>query len=200
MSEKLPGTPGSFFIVPKVLTAAINFIGMKHRLLLPFTFALITLAAFAPPQKKHKKRQVKESYKEVGAMLPPFRVYTTTGTVFTNDSLSEAGNLLLMLFNPTCDHCGMVTDTLLRYYSGAQKSRLLFVAGDNMMPYLPRFIREHQLDKYPSVRVGVDSSQLIQQTFLYEPLPQVNIYDPTRHLVRIWTGLQPGSSFLPYLR
>lgn len=94
----------------------------------------------------------------------------------------------------------MVTDTLLRYYHEAQKSRLLLVAGDNMMPYLPGFIREHHIEKYPSVRVGVDSSRLIQKLFRYEPLPQVNIYDNTRRLVRIYTGLQPGSSFLPYLR
>lgn len=177
---------------------------MKNCLLLLVAFALLILSAFAPPQKRNKKKQQArtedQTYKNIGSPLPRFRVQTTDGTLFTNDSLSAEGTLILMLFNPTCDHCGMVTDTLLRYYDGTQKSRLLLVAGDNMMPYLPRFVAEHQVGKYPSVRVGVDSSNLIQKTFLYEPLPQVNIYDSTRTLRRILTGLQPGSSFIPYLR
>lgn len=69
-----------------------------------------------------------------------------------------------------------------------------------MMPYLPEFVSAHHLEQYPSVRIGIDSSGLLQKTFLYEPLPQVNVYDRTRRLIRIFTGLQPGSSFLPYLK
>lgn len=173
------------------------------RLLLCLLF--VTVASFAPPQKKNKHRKTataqNDTYRVTGSPMPDFRVITSNGSVLTNDSLEEAGNIILMLFNPTCDHCGMVTDTLLRYLKPAQKSRLLLVAGDNMMPYLPQFIKEHQLEKYPAaqISVGVDSSGLIQKTFLYEPLPQVNIYDSTRSLLRILTGLQPGSSFIPFL-
>lgn len=178
---------------------------MKRGLIGLGSLLFLGLIAFLPPQKKNKNKKEAPDrsevrYREVGSPLPAFRVLTSAGSIYTNDSLPADGHLILLLFNPTCDHCGMVTDTLLRYYHEAQKSRLLLVAGDNMMPYLPGFIREHHIEKYPSVRVGVDSGRLIQKLFRYEPLPQVNIYDSTRRLVRIYTGLQPGSSFLPYLR
>lgn len=162
---------------------------------------LILLMSCAPTANKNKKRLAPATdYRTSGAAMPLLKMVTGDGSILTNDSLTAGNSVFLMLFNPTCDHCALVTDTLLHYYDHFKRTQLYLIAGDNMAPYLPEFIAAHHLKDYPDIKVGVDSAGLIQKILLYESLPQVNVYDSTHHLMQVFTGLQPAASYLPWIR
>lgn len=165
---------------------------------------LLTLASFSPQKRKKEKpaqtTAVEIDYKAIGAPLPELRVATPKGTVITEKNLDTSGNLFLMLFNPTCGHCEDVARMLEKNLSLFREGQILLVSGEAMMPYLEYFNATTKVYDYPKIQVGVDSSGLIKKTFIYNSLPQINIYDKNRRLLKILTSEVPIDSLRPYIR
>lgn len=167
--------------------------------------ALLPLVAFSPDRKKKKDQATAPQvlggidYHQPGSPAPDIRVVTPSGRVLTNDSLASKGNLLVMMFNPTCDHCADVTDTLRSHISWFQDTKMVMVAGDLMMPYLKDFIHDHNLNQYPTINIGVDSSGIINKIYNYNSLPQINVYNPERVLIKVMTGVPPIDSLRKYI-
>ncbi len=159
------------------------------------------------------------NYKEIGAPMPAIRlvvppltvnestakkgkkVATPQNQIVTEKELKNDANLLVMMFNPTCGHCEEQTDLFLQNISLFKKSKLVLMAGAQMIPYLEHFNRGRQIDKFPqTIIMGVDSSQFIEKTYLYEILPQINVYDAERKLIRSFTGIVPIDSIRSYIQ
>ncbi len=175
-----------------------------NRPLLYAGLCLLTLASFSP-QKKKKGAAVQNTvsttdYKAVGGPLPELRVVSPKGRVITGKDIDTSGNFFLMMFNPTCGHCEDVTRMLAKNLDQFREGQILLVAGDAMMPYMDYFNATTKVFDYPKIWLGVDSSKIIEKTFVYNSLPQVNIYNKNRKLVKIFTGEVPLDSLRPYIR
>ncbi len=48
--------------------------------------------------------------------------------------------------------------------------------------------------------IGTDSSGFINNVFLYQSLPQINIYSPAHKLIKTYTGEVPIDSLKQYAR
>lgn len=142
----------------------------------------------------------KTDYRALGSPLPAFRVVTAEGRVITDTIANGRGNFFLMLFNPTCEHCEDMTRLLGANSALFQKSRIVLVAGSAMLPYLEYFEKHTHYPQFPILQVGVDSSGLIDRTYGYYSLPQINVYGPDRRLVRRFTGETPIDSLKPYIQ
>lgn len=181
-----------------------------QRKLLIIAFVCCSLLAFAQKQKasntqaaqntSSKTDTAKVDYKSVGAPMPPLRVVTMKGKSVTDKDLKNNANLFVMLFNPTCEHCEEQTETFKEHIDLFKKTKLVLMAGSMMMPYLEFFENAHKVSEYPKMVVGVDSSGFIDKTFLYNNLPQINIYDKDRKLVRVFTGDVPMDSLKQYIQ
>ena len=57
-----------------------------------------------------------------------------------------------------------------------------------MKAYLPDFVNMLHVMEYPSMHVGIDSSDFINKVYQYTALPQINIYDKERKLIKIYNG------------
>lgn len=165
---------------------------------------LLTLASFAPQKQKKgmspKSNPEKTDYKALGAPLPDLRVISPKGQAISGKDVDTSGNLFLMMFNPTCGHCEDVTRMLEKNLGLFRDKQILLVAGAAMMPYLEYFNANTKVYDYPKIQIGVDSSDIIKNTFIYNSLPQINIYDKERRLVKIFTGEVPLDSLRPYIR
>ena len=111
-----------------------------------------------------------------------------TKEYITNKELDNQANLFVMMFNPTCSHCEDMTSLLEKNMSLFKRSKIVLVATKVMTPYLPDFIKSFHIDEYPQMHVGTDSMGFIDKVFLYSALPQINIYDSQRKLLKIYTG------------
>lgn len=138
-------------------------------------------------------------YNEIGAPLPEINIWRRDGVFINNQSLKNDAHLFIVLFNPTCEHCEKMGITFKDNIKLFNKSNLMFVAANGMESYLDFFVLATQTKDVKKIQIGVDSSGLINQTFLYKTLPQINIYDKDRKLEKIFFGDVPIDSLKQYI-
>ncbi|RYZ54077.1 MAG: hypothetical protein EOP49_05925 [Sphingobacteriales bacterium] len=139
-------------------------------------------------------------YKQQGAPLPPVRFFNQDGKYITNKTLDNKANLFLMLFNPTCEHCEEQTILFKDNIHLFKNTKIVLVAGPAMGPYLEYFVNTTKISGFPSIQLTLDSSNYIEQTYHYSSLPQLNIYDADRKLLRTFNGSVPLDTLRQYIQ
>ncbi|MCD6062999.1 MAG: redoxin protein [Flavipsychrobacter sp.] len=161
-------------------------------------------------QKKKKNRKEKEAaaavvdssinYKKLGAPMPAIRMITADKKVLTDKDLANDASLFVIMFNPTCGHCQDETRLIGEHISQFKKTKVILLASPNMETMLSFFEATTNVSKYyPTMQVGLDSADFIIKTFGYEALPQINIYDKDRKLVKVFNGDVPMKDLTPYI-
>ena len=189
---------------------------MLRTLFLLFAIAVLPMAAHAQTDTKTKQNKPHPNmdYKQMDAPLPAFKfmsyeskmsvnppverkkrrrkVVADTSTLsyslFTEKDLDNGGNLFLIMFNPTCTHCQNVAAILRDSIHLFKKSNVLFIANSMMRPYISDFVGLLNISKTPNMYVGYDSTGVINELFLYQSLPQINIYSAQRKLLKTYAG------------
>jgi len=106
----------------------------------------------------------------------------------TDKDFDNGANLLVMMFNPTCGHCQDEAVQMGRNKDVFKRSKVLMLATSVMRPYIPDFVTITHADDFPFAQLGIDSTDFISNVFLYQSLPQINIYDGERKLIRAFAG------------
>ena len=175
---------------------------MLRKLMIVTCLLGIVVVAYGQKGKKKKENKAMAdttNYKAIGSPMPSFRMVTKKGEQITNKTLENGASLVLMMFNPTCEHCEDQTRLFEKNIFLFKKTKLVLVAAEMMMPYMEYFENVTKVQEYPSIKYGVDSAGFIDKTFTYETLPQINIYDKDRKLVRIFTGGVPMDTLKQYI-
>jgi len=142
---------------------------------------------------KHKKKAVKEDkVTEQKAIVAKPKDY------LTNADFDNGANLMVMMFNPTCSHCEDETELLEKNIFYFTKSKLILMANPMMWEYLPNFVKSFHIFDYPAITLGSDST-FISKVFLYSALPQINIYDKHRKLIKTFSGEVVMDSLKKYI-
>lgn len=161
-------------------------------------------------QKKNRKNKKKDNaievsdtvkidYQAEGAPMPDIRAYTRKGEMLTTKDLDGKSNLIVMTFNPTCDHCQEQVYIFEKNIHLFDKTKILLMANNEMYSYLDFFNNVTRYSKYPSINVGVDSADYIKKTYTYTSLPQINVYDKKRKLIKVFHGETPIETLKPYI-
>jgi len=135
-----------------------------------------------------------------GSPLPPLKVVQLNGKIITNKDVKDDHNLFMLLFNPECDHCQNETLMLKRNIDLFIHSKILLVCTPNMLPYLGNFEKNMEIIDNPKIMVGMDSAGMVDNLFMYKGLPQMNIYDANRKLIKMFYGDFPIDSLKPYIQ
>jgi hypothetical protein len=135
-----------------------------------------------------KKVEEKLSYREVGSILPPIRMIDTLKHEYSADDFKNKNNFFLIMFNPTCGHCIKMARLMNDNKEVFKKNNVIFLAGPAMLPYMPTFYQASGITNDSPIKVGVDSASTIDRLYLYQTLPQINVYDKNRRLIRIMHG------------
>lgn len=117
---------------------------------------------------------------------------------YTGNTLQHQGNTLIMLFNPTCEHCMETARAIIKHLPDFSKTRLLLLAMPEMKTYLSFFDAMTKVTKYPEITMGVDSANSFNKMSNYGLLPQINIYDNNRKLIKVFNGDTPIDSLIQY--
>jgi thiol-disulfide isomerase/thioredoxin len=176
-----------------------------------------------PAGKSTENKSRSDNPQVIGALLPPFLVVTmpqpapekaakskkwTTDTpiklkppkYITNKDVQYDANLFLMFFNPTCGHCEDMTELLEHHMQYFHKTKIVMIAASNARPYMDVFEKNYNINQYATLIAGTDSLDLIKQLFEYKSLPQFNIYDRDRKLIKVFSGDIPLDSLKPYIQ
>lgn len=139
-------------------------------------------------------------YRAIGSDLPELRAVDGKMKTYTNQSFQDRHYFFLIMFNPTCGHCIKMTKLIGEHAALFKDNHVLFLAGAQMMPYFQDFYKETEVFKHPEFVVAVDSAQAIEKLYSYRTLPQINIYDKDRKLVKTYNGDVPLDSLKRYLQ
>ena len=141
-------------------------------------------------------------YKQLDAPLPKFSVINHENKNITDDLSQSGGNLILMMFNPTCEHCEEETRAFIENIFLFKKSKILLVAASVQTPNLSYFEATVKCSQYPStITVAIDSAHLIDKIFTYKTLPQINIYEAkSMRLLKTFEGFTPMDSLKKYIQ
>jgi thiol-disulfide isomerase/thioredoxin len=148
----------------------------------------------------------------LGSIMPPFLVVTLdtikeNGKVkkplqfkqYTHNDVKKDGNLLVVIFNPLCDHCEHETEMLEQNLNSFVQSDLVMMVSPQFKDYLDGFNKKMHVSQFPTLKVGVDSLGFIKKTILYDQLPQLNVYNKDRILIKTFTGQIPFDSIRNYV-
>lgn len=181
---------------------------MSRKLL---AFILLIGVAGASYAQKHKKKHQKEDemavpvadsnidYKSIGAPMPPIYFAMKDGSKIRNKDLGKKKNTIIMLFNPTCEHCQYQTNEFEKNVGILKNVNFLLIAAPGMTEYFPTFESFTHVSQYPSLRVGLDSCKYIEHVFTYTALPQINVYDKDNRLMKVFSGEVAVDSFKRYV-
>ena len=128
------------------------------------------------------------------------RHHAVRTNVITDKDLDNGANLMVMMFNPNCGHCEDQTDRIEQDSLLFRKTRLILMANSSMKEYIPNFVRAHRVKAFPFIYLGMDYNGFTKQTFLYTALPQINIYDADRKLIKTFTGEVLMDSIRAYIQ
>jgi hypothetical protein len=179
---------------------------MPRIFFIAFSLVMIGFISFGQKRKvkvKGKGNMIQTkiiNYKEIGAPMPPIKVFTDDKRYIGNSDFDNQGSVVFMLFNPTCEHCEEETMLLKENISLFKNIPLIFVAAPHMGPHLEYFTNNTRLKGTPYIKVGLDSSDYINNTFNYESLPQINIYNKERKLIKVFNGITPIDSLKKYIQ
>lgn len=163
---------------------------------------LLTVPGSAALRPWPEETKVKFDYKQLNAPLPKFRIYNHENKEITTDVLETGGNLFVMMFNPTCEHCEDQTMLFKEHIALFQKSKILLVATPVQVANIGYFQSNTRFSDVKDVMtVSVDSARLIEKLYRYEEMPQINIYDAKTHrLIKTTNSFQPLDSLRQYIQ
>jgi thiol-disulfide isomerase/thioredoxin len=163
---------------------------MKHKIVV-FALLLVTMVCNAQTFSSG-------DYSVIGSPMPPL-LLKTKGKLVTDKQFKKDANLFVMLFSPICTHCEDETKMLENNIGLFKKSKIVLVAGKLYQEYFNNFLLLTHAKDYPMLTIGVDSNDFFKKTMLYDQLPQMNIYDHNRKLIKTFTGDIQIDSLKPYI-
>jgi len=152
-----------------------------------------------PPPPPMQERPSAGDYSVIGSPLPDFTFKANDGKLYSRDDFKNNANLFIMLFDPGCSHCQQQTKELEENIEFFKKSKIVLITNSGFGVRLPDFIKDYNTDKYPFT-IGIDSTGIIKQICLYQRFPQINIYNKSRKLVKIFVGPVPIDSLKHYIQ
>lgn len=179
-------------------------------MLLSVLFSSIPLYSDAQPGNAISKALEKD-HKLMGAPMPHFEIRSNEGKIYTEKDFNTSDRLLLILFNPTCDHCIDLGKEIAGHSKGFPDTDIIYIAANGMDDHLRTFIDRTGLDKVlgrtivigtdqtPNAGLGNSLSVFLAQIFEFR-LPQVNIYNKERQLIFKRSGAVKLAEILPSIK
>jgi len=108
-------------------------------------------------------------------------------TVFSKENLPKKTAVLLMIFNPGCDHCQHETEELIKNMNSFKKIQIVMAT---VMPIaeMKTFIEKYNLAKYKNIVVGKDQHFFLPGFYMINSLPYLAMYDKQGKLLSTFEG------------
>ncbi len=123
--------------------------------------------------------------------FPPVKLLKLDSTnYFSKEDLPKNRPVLLMIFNPECEHCKHETEQLI---ANIDKFRKIQVVMATTMPFemMRDFVSHYGLDKYKNITVGQDTHFFLPPFFKISSLPFLAFYDKDKQLLSTFEGSLP---------
>lgn len=120
--------------------------------------------------------------------VPSFSIVSVPdSSEFTHAQLQKGKPLILLFFNPDCDHCQQATKELLAFKEELIEIQVLMVSA---LPYplLRTFYIDYSLLLMPNVKLGQDDKYILGSLYRPTRYPSIFVYDSMGNLTKVFAS------------
>src|SRR5947209_1436789 len=109
--------------------------------------------------------------------IPPFQIMLSNGTYFSGKALPKGKPVILIYFQPDCDHCEKLMDALFKKIKEFRNTDIVMVTF-KPVDELPGFEQHYQTYKYPNIKVGTEgTTYYLRYYYKLETTPFTALFD-----------------------
>ncbi|HEV7782894.1 MAG TPA: thioredoxin [Chitinophagaceae bacterium] len=159
------------------------------KLFLPILSLLLVTTVFSqndslqPPYKRFP------SFPPVKLLLPDSVHY------FSRQDLDKKKAVMLMIFNPQCDHCKHETEELVKNIDEFKDIQVVMTTSmpfDSMLSFRERY----KLAEYKNIVVAQDINYFLPSYYMLHNLPFLAFYNKKKELISVFEGSLPIKAIL----
>ena len=123
--------------------------------------------------------------------FPPVKLLLPDSISFyTRDNLPKKKPVMLMLFNPQCEHCRHETEELVKNIDKFKDIHILMVTS---MPFdsMLVFREKYKLAAFDNIVVAQDPNYFLVTYYMLHNLPFLAFYNRKRELISVFEGSLP---------
>lgn len=173
----------------------------------PFVFSFLFLLAFqtafsqgSPKQAPGTEGQKTHPEAAVNSLLPPFRYVTHQGKFITNKDIPANKPVIMVLFNPTCDHCMRAAQLLKENRNLFSNATIVLVTFVSNFAELEGFVLSQGLSMEKNFFICAAEEKAITSYFMPNYiLPQVLVYNKQHRLKKIFYEIIQADSTHHYM-
>ena len=120
--------------------------------------------------------------------IPPFKLLKIdSSSYFTKNDLKKNKPVLIMLFNPDCDHCKHETEEIIKNIDQLKDVQVVMAT---MMGFdaMKSFYEKYDLQKFENITVGQDTKYTLPVFYHIRFMPYLAMYDKKGNLLTTFEG------------
>jgi len=126
-------------------------------------------------------------YKKTRA-LPAFDLLMTDSiSHFTTTDLPKNKPVLIILFDPNCDHCKHETEEILQHIDSLKNVQIVMATNADFAD-LKKFYQHYDLEKFKNVKAGIEPKTYLAVLFAIHNLPYLAMYNGHGVLLKTHEG------------
>ena len=124
--------------------------------------------------------------------LPAFDILQVNGSHFKVADLKKGQPVMLVYFDPDCDHCVLFAKELVKQIDAFSNVEIVMISYVPMQS-LKGFITQVGLGKYPRIKVGTEgSSFVVRYHYNIIQFPYLALHDNAGHLFATYESEVPA--------
>jgi len=157
---------------------------------------LISVALFSFSQSDSAKKSSAHSQQE-DLTLPPYKRFPTvpplklllldSTSYFTKDDLKKNKPVLIIVFNPDCEHCKHETEEIINNIDSLKNIQIIMAT---MMPFdlMKSFYEKYDLHRFQNITVGKDVQYTLPSFYQMHFMPYLAMYNKKGNLLATFEG------------
>jgi thiol-disulfide isomerase/thioredoxin len=153
-----------------------------HKLFLLPGFILITILSFCQADS------VTLAPYQRFPTVPPFKLLRIdSSSFFAKNDLKKNKPVLIILFNPDCEHCKHETEEIIKNIDRFKNVQIIM--STNMpLSMMKDFYEKYDLEKFENITVGRDFQYILPSFYQIKFLPYLAMYDKKGNLLTTFQG------------
>lgn len=132
--------------------------------------------------------------------FPPFKMKLTNGTVFSDLNLAKNKPLILIYFDPDCDHCQILMNHFFKKINECKNAQIVMVTFKPINE-VRDFEKNYKTAAHKNITVGIEDPLFyFRYYFKLLILPFTALYDKKGKLIYSWQKETPVNDLLARLK
>jgi thiol-disulfide isomerase/thioredoxin len=137
------------------------------------------------------------SFSQSDSTLPPYKRFPTvpplklllldSTSYFTKNDLKKNKPVLIIVFNPDCEHCKHETEELIKNIDSLKNIQIV-MATMNTIDLMKEFYEKYDLRRFPNITVGKDVQYTLAPFYQMHFMPYLAMYNKKGNLLATFEG------------